>query len=599
MASSSTQPVADSTADTLRQRGTGAAATDNDGASHHLLNRAQEHSSGLTSPDGASALGLGGGSLAVEKSAGSDGAAASGQGLSAKDKQAIALLVVLYLLQGVPVGLAFGTMPYLLKSRVSYSDIGTFAFSTWPYSLKLLWSPIVDSLFVESLTIPLLGTKLSLGRRKSWIVPFQLIIGAMMYYLGGNVDKLLLTDHPDVNYITLLFFLLVLFAATQDIAVDGWALTLLSQESVGYASTAQTFGLNTGYFLSFTVFLAFNSIEFSNKYFRSEPLDYPLITLGGYMQFWAFGFLIVTTWLLFMKKEDPDDESDDMGVKGVYNIMWRIMKLKHVRAFIIVHLVSKIGFQANEAVTGLKLVEKGFGKEDFALTVLIDFPFQLLFGYLAARWSQGSNALRPWIWAFFGRLAFAVISMGMVYYVPSSPIPYSYFALIIFVTVASGFASTVQFVGITAFHTQIADPVIGGTYMTLLNTVSNMGGTWPRSFVLKGVDLLTVANCQPPSSLKGGAASELWNDPTLQPAGFTKECVTDAGKALCDSAGGECVIERDGYYATSAVCVGIGFVLLVGYIIPVCRRLQSLPIQEWRVSMGGVPGSAAKGGKAS
>jgi hypothetical protein len=63
----------------------------------------------------------------------------------------------------------------------------------------------------------------------------------------------------------------------------------------------------------------------------------------------------------------------------------------------------------------------------------------------------------------------------------------------------------VQFVGITAFHTQIADPLIGGTYMTvsfdfccsqsavftdlvvrvqLLNTVSNLGGTWPKVTVI-------------------------------------------------------------------------------------------------------------------
>lgn len=33
--------------------------------------------------------------------------------------------------------------------------------------------------------------------------------------------------------ITALFFLLVLLAATQDIAVDGWALTLLSRKNVG------------------------------------------------------------------------------------------------------------------------------------------------------------------------------------------------------------------------------------------------------------------------------------------------------------------------------------------------------------------------------
>jgi hypothetical protein len=57
--------------------------------------------------------------------------------------------------------------------------------------------------------------------------------------------------------------MLVFFAATQDIAVDGWALTLLSEDAKSYASTAQTVGLNTGYFASFTVFLALNSAEFA------------------------------------------------------------------------------------------------------------------------------------------------------------------------------------------------------------------------------------------------------------------------------------------------------------------------------------------------
>lgn len=43
----------------------------------------------------------------------------------------------------------------------------------------------------------------------------------------------------------------------------GWALTLLSEENLSFASTAQTIGLNSGYFLSFTVFLALNSHEFA------------------------------------------------------------------------------------------------------------------------------------------------------------------------------------------------------------------------------------------------------------------------------------------------------------------------------------------------
>lgn len=43
----------------------------------------------------------------------------------------------------------------------------------------------------------------------------------------------------DIRSITALFFVLVLCAATQDIAVDGWALTLLSRRHIGYAATCQ------------------------------------------------------------------------------------------------------------------------------------------------------------------------------------------------------------------------------------------------------------------------------------------------------------------------------------------------------------------------
>ena len=113
--------------------------------------------------------------------------------------------------------------------------------------------------------------------------------------------------------ITFIFFLLVFLCATQDVAVDGasgmisanvgWALTLLSVDNLSYASTAQTIGLNTGYFLSFTVFLAFNSPEFANKYFRSVPMDEGLVSLGGYLKFWGWMYILVTIWLAKYKKE--------------------------------------------------------------------------------------------------------------------------------------------------------------------------------------------------------------------------------------------------------------------------------------------------------
>lgn len=46
-----------------------------------------------------------------------------------------------------------------------------------------------------------------------------------------------------------------------------------------------------------------------------------------------------------------------------------------------------------------------------------------------------------------------------------------------------------------AFFAQISDPKIGGTYMTLLNTLFNLGGKWPSTLVLSVADLLSFKNC--------------------------------------------------------------------------------------------------------
>ncbi|KAI3625926.1 hypothetical protein CBS9595_001287 [Malassezia furfur] len=506
--------------------------------------------------------------------------------LSHGDKEAMILLVILYMLQGIPVGLAFGTMPFLLKAHLSYTDVGIFMLCTYPYSLKLLWSPIVDTLSVTEWRIPFTSVTLSLGRRKSWIVPVQLLTGVSLYVLAVHVDEFILSESANVYIVTALFFALITMAATQDIAVDGWALTLLSEENVGYASTAQTIGVNIGYFMSFTVFLAFNSVEFGNKYFRSVPLDYPILSLETYLKFCSVAFILVTLWLLFFKTEQAEGRhSTEMSVRQVYSIMWDICSLKHVQLLMLVHLIGKIGFQPNEAVTGLKLVERGLGKEDLALAVLIDFPFQIIFGYLAAMWSKGDRALYPWTVAFVARLSLALVSMGIVHGMPVAPnsISKSYFLLIIASTVLNSFANTVQFVGISAFHTQIADPVIGGTYMTLLNTVSNLGGTWPRYFVLKMVDFFSESECLPPADVDIKRVKEIFGHANASLS--LGECLSDAGKAHCHAIGGTCNVIRDGYYWTNTICVAIGAVTLLLVILPICLRLQKIPPAAWRVRL--------------
>ena len=49
-----------------------------------------------------------------------------------------------------------------------------------------------------------------------------------------------------------------------------------------------------------------------------------------------------------------------------------------------------------------------------------------------------------------------------------------------------------MFLGVVAFNARISDPVVGATYMTLLNTFANLGDMWPSSLSLWAVDQITV-----------------------------------------------------------------------------------------------------------
>lgn len=381
--------------------------------------------------------------------------------LPRQDRRNFLLLVLLYFLQGIPMGLATGSVPFLLKRHLSYGQIGIFSLASYPYSLKLLWSPIVDAVWYPTL-----------GRRKSWILPIQLWSGFGMIYLGGRIKEMMVSagasNGSGVWTFTWWWFFLVFLCATQDIAVDGWALTLLSPPNLSYASTAQTVGLTAGHFLSYTVFLAFETPDLANRWFRAVPKDEGIMTLGGYLSFWGWAYLIVTLGLAMLKREDKTKERD--SILEVYKSMVGILKLKNVQTIILVHLIAKIGFQANDGVTNLKLLDKGFSQEDLALTVLIDFPFEISLGYYAGRWSTAYPTMHVWCWAFVGRLVAAVLAQAVVMIFPKDGVQTWYLLTVIASHIFSTFTNTVMFVAISAFHAKISDPLIGGTYMTMLAT---------------------------------------------------------------------------------------------------------------------------------
>ena len=305
---------------------------------------------------------------------------------------AIFLLILLYACQGVPIGLVFGTINILLKKFLSYSELAIFSLASYPYSLKLFWSPIVDAFYFKG------------KRRRSWIVPIQIIMGVLLYFTSLEIDTVIPTDNFqdhagfDIYLFTAFWFFVIFLAATQDIAVDALALSILNDENTSYASTCQTIGINIGYFTSFTIFMALNSVAFSKNYIyyyfyepSSIPID-PILTLGQYM--YGCSVLYVLSGFALMFVNEPDIE-EEMSVAAIYSEMKDICKVEHITKFIIFLLVNKIAFICQDTITALKLMDKGFKQEDLALAVLIDFPIQMVLGVLIARLSSGDTPLKP------------------------------------------------------------------------------------------------------------------------------------------------------------------------------------------------------------
>lgn len=122
-----------------------------------------------------------------------------------------------------------------------------------------------------------------------------------------------------------------------------------------------------------------------------------------------------------------------------------------------------------------------------------------------------------------------------------------------------------------AFFARISDPSIGGTYMTFLNTITNLGTKWPNSVSLWAVDYLTTRECL------GGTS----HDEILAIGSHT--CSNVDERTACTNAGGECLIVQDGFFIEIAICTVVG-VLWLAYFYRRVGFLQNLKIDKWRIS---------------
>lgn len=126
-----------------------------------------------------------------------------------------------------------------------------------------------------------------------------------------------------------------------------------------------------------------------------------------------------------------------------------------------------------------------------------------------------------------------------------------------------------------AFMARISDPLVGASYMTLLNTLSNLGGRWVKTFFLWLVDIITWKSCviEDMTTLNSTSLESFYN---------VSKCSNRDQQATCTNLGGTCVVDIDGYYIEVALNAIYGmFWYFWGK--RTIEYLQKLPRSDWHV----------------
>lgn len=427
----------------------------------------------------------------------------------------ICVLLLLYTLQGIPMGLGRVVLLTLKERGASYAEIGTFSLQAWPFSLKLLWAPLVDTLYIERC-----------GRRKTWLVPAQLLIGLTAMCASAHIESLL--EKPAILPLTLLFLSMNFLCATQDIAVDGWALTMLRKENAAYQATCNAAGQTVGFTLGWTGVTAMNQMG--------------LLDLSGFLYYSGAAFVAVTLAIALLKREAParGEEEPCVGLAEAYRSLYLMLRLAPVRALVAVLFTWKLAFAVVDSVAPLKFQERGVPKEHMTYLGSALMPLEMVLPVLATPMTSGQMPFNLALWVYPLKVAVVPLTALLVYATPPmEPFPWRYWTSMAAVAVVSSVSTEWMFVSQIALFAKVSDPALGGTYMSFLNTMANLGQRLPPTATFFLVDRLT--------------------------------CVEDG-----------CHVKVDGFFAMTAACAAFGVAWYALARGPV-RRMQLRDVKEWRV----------------
>jgi PAT family beta-lactamase induction signal transducer AmpG len=148
------------------------------------------------------------------------------ENLQALANRRMSAMLLLGFASGLPLALSGGTLQaWLATTSVNIHTIGVFSLVGLPYTLKLIWAPVMDR-YVPPF----------LGRRRGWIVVTQALLIALILSLG------LSSPEQHILLAGILALLLAFASASQDITIDAYRADVLHPEERGFGAAVSVAG---------------------------------------------------------------------------------------------------------------------------------------------------------------------------------------------------------------------------------------------------------------------------------------------------------------------------------------------------------------------
>lgn len=262
------------------------------------------------------------------------------------NRRLVATLALLYLSQGIPIGIAMDALPTLL--RHDGAPLGALAFLPLvglPWILKFLWAPWVDNHWAQRW-----------GRRRSWILPMQCIVLACiagMALVGVHVAS--------VWPLLILLVIASLASATQDIATDSMAAEHCSGPLLAKVNAVQIACVMIGFFLGGAGTLVLTG-------HLGQQLAFSVLALIP-----LSSLVCMSIWPLNDQRERPRKEIPKAS-------LLHFLKKPHATTLLVLALFSAMTAVSGFGLSKLYLNDAGWALQDIGLLGMIGGLVTVLLG---------------------------------------------------------------------------------------------------------------------------------------------------------------------------------------------------------------------------